>query len=149
MPHRSKSFNSFFIPDYMKKLQEKTLAVEKSRKTPVKISTKVLLKATPRLAATNSREPITLAEMFPEKSARIRTILPTTRRIGFKFAGCCPVPARPRKNLSIVKQFQQSAESLDTFNSKFVIGRRKLLKPIFINDRPRIEYFMDYRWLNV
>lgn len=133
----------------MKKLQERTLIVEKSRTTPLKISTKILLKATPRLPTSKPKEPFTMDEMFPDRSARIRTVLPTTRRIGFKFAGCCPVPARPRKNLSIVKQFQQSAESLDTFNSKFVIGRRKLLKPIFINDRPRIEYFMDYRWLNL
>lgn len=151
VPNRSESFNSkpIFISDSMKKLQEKTLAVEKSRKTPLKISTKILLKMTPRVAASSSREPITMAEMFPDRSARIRTVLPTARRIGFKFAGCCPVPARPRKNLSIVKQFQQSADSLDTFNSKLVIGRRKLLKPIFINDRPPIEYFMDYRWLNL
>lgn len=133
----------------MKKLEAKTLAAEKSRKAPLKISTKILLRRMPRMTASNELDPITMDEMFPDRSARIRNVLPTTRKIGFKFAGCCPVPAKPRKNLSIVKQFQQSTESLAKFNNQFVIGRRKLLKPIFVNNRPPLEYFMDYRWLNL
>lgn len=137
------------IPGYMRRLQEKTRAIEKSRKAPLKISTKILLKTSPLSPDTNPKPPPTLDDLFPDKTPRIRNMLPTTRKIGFKFAGCCPVPAKPRKNLSIVKQFEQSAESLATFNSKFVIGRRKLLKSIFVNDRPPIEYFMDYRWLNL
>lgn len=133
----------------MKRLQAKTLAAQNSRKTPLKIATKTLLKTIPRPTPSKPKEAVTLEDMFPQKSARIRSVLPTTRKIGFKFAGCCPVPAKPRKNLSTVQQLQQSAESVAAFNSKFVIARRRQLKPIFINDRPRIQFFMDYRWLNL
>lgn len=143
------TWNMIYLPEFMRKLQAKTLAAVKSRKAPLKIPTKTLLRRIPRVPASIELDPITMDEMFPGRSARIRNLLPTTRRIGFKFAGCCPVPAKPRKNLSSVKQYQQSAESLAKFSNKFVIGRRKLLKPIFTNNRPPIEYFMDHRWLNL
>lgn len=89
-----------------------------------------------------------MSEIFPEKADPIKSSLPMTRKIGFKFAGCCPVPAKPKKNLSVEKKFEQSNELLQRFNQRFVIGRRKLLKPIYIN-HTQPTHHCDYRFLHL
>lgn len=135
---------NFLFLEYLKKIQKDFN--NKTNGKVTKIQSKLLLTNLVRNKIEKESKPNSMDEIFPERTDIIKAQLPTKRKIGFKFAGCCPVPAKPRKNLSIEQKFEQSSELLERFNTRFVICRRKLLKSIFLDDKQKISNLCDYRF---
>lgn len=136
---------------YMEKLLQKSLKLKKlQQQKPLKISSKFLLKSICRQTPPISNNMVNCIDtIFPERAPIIKTVSSTIRKIGFKFAGCCPVLAKPKNRPTAHQQFVQSNELRKTFNSKIVVCRRKLLKTICINDYPPIGHLIDNRWFNI
>lgn len=136
----------------IKKLQNRTLALKRKQKQqPLKIGTKFLLASNDRPKPTepSKTKKLSMDDVFPDRTPPIRKLAPSTRRIGFKFAGCCPVLAKPNLKLTSEQQFVQSIDLCNKLNRRIIVCRRKLLKPIFINDFPSINYLIDNRQYNI
>lgn len=159
-----------YYAKYIKKMLNRTLVLRKKQKqSPLKIGTKYLLASMDRpkssetatatvtttittatTASMTTKKPIiSMDDMFPDRTPLIRKLAPTTRRIGFKFAGCCPVLAKPNLKLTSEQQFVQSIDLCNKLNKRILICRRKLLKPIYINDYPTISHLIDNRQYNI
>lgn len=66
------------------------------------------------------------------------------KKINFRFSGCRPVNLRGRKNKLIPTVVEPVIvqQPLDSFHSKVVIGKRKLLKPV--SNIPKVSYCANY-----
>lgn len=138
-----------YYPKYMEKLRERIKAKQKNKQhlESLKINSKTMLKFIERTNPSNGQngKSPTIGDFFPERTSHIRKIAPSTRRIGFKFAGCCPVLAKSTIKLSAEQQFVQSFDLCNKLNKRIVICRRKLLKPIYINKHADLSYLTDHR----
>lgn len=147
-----------YHPKYVAKLQQR--AQSKRYKLPVaiapplKISSKSMLRFSERKyllpkPRITTHQP-TIDELFPERIKHInRLMAPAQRRIGFKFAGCCPVLVKTSIKLSAEQQFVQSFDLYNKLNKRIVICRRKLLKPIYINHAANLSHLTDNRQYNI
>lgn len=143
-----------YYPKYMEKMRQRIIAKQKRQpqeEPPLKISSKSLLKFIERTNPSNGRSGSrpTMADLFPERTSHIRKVAPSMRRIGFKFAGCCPVLAKSTIKLSAEQQFVQSFDLCNKLNKRIVICRRKLLKPIYINKLADLRHLTDNRQYNI
>lgn len=136
-----------YYPKYIDKLNKRVASQSKKQKT-LKISSKTLIRFNERTTGSDRKKP-TIDDLFPERTSHIRKVAPSTRRIGFKFAGCCPVLAKSTIKLSAEQQFIQSFDLYNKLNKRIVICRRKLLKPIYINKNPSLSHLIDNRQYNI
>lgn len=138
-----------------KQQQQQQLAAE----APLKISTKSMIRFTERTQPTThttsdttqkQQQKSRIDDLFPERTVMLHKTAPTQRRIGFKFAGCCPVLAKQTVKFSAEQQFVQSFDLCNKLNKHIIVCRRKLLKPIHINyHHPNLHNFIDYRQYNI
>lgn len=88
--------------------------------------------------------------LFPDRQTQSTS---RNKKIGFRFAGCRPVPVKPKLKSTVTQEIVQAEESLRKFNEKIVICKRKLLKPMYFNDyvdeKDRNSLVTDYRWLTI
>lgn len=136
-----------YYPKYIDKLNKRVMLRTTKQKT-LKISSKTLIRFNERISMPDRKRP-TIDDLFPERTSHIRKVAPSTRRIGFKFAGCCPVLAKSTIKLSAEQQFIQSFDLYNKLNKRIVICRRKLLKPIYINKNPSLSHLTDNRQYNI
>lgn len=127
------SINFFtFSTEYLEKLT-KRVQRRMHRSTPtisVHIMAKLVIRTIPPLESKIS----TFTELFPER------IVPGSRKIGFKFAGCCPVTLKSKyKSLGGQQHLQRQPPTpvaqlfhapIGMFHKNVVICKRKLLKPL-------------------
>lgn len=144
-----------YYPRYLDKLKNRTFEQSKRQKQtakPLKITSKSMIRFTDRApqktTGQNGRTP-SIDDLFPDRTSHIRKVAPSTRRIGFKFAGCCPVLAKSTIKLSAEQQFVQSFDLCNKLNKRIIICRRKLLKPIHINQHPNLSHLTDNRQYNI
>lgn len=141
-----------YYSKYLDKLKVRA-QTKKHKQTaqPLKITSKSLIRFTDRTHRTSGSNGRTssINDFFPELTSHVRKVTPSTRRIGFKFAGCCPVLAKSTIKLSAEQQFVQSFDLCNKLNKRIIICRRKLLKPIYINQHPSLSHLTDYRQYNI
>lgn len=142
-----------YYPKYVDKLQKRAMSKKAKSTTPtLKICSKSMVRFNERnnleKGQTLDKKP-TIDDLFPERTSYIRKITPSTRRIGFKFAGCCPVLAKSTNKLSAEQQFVQSFDLCSKLNKRICICRRKLLKPIYINHHENVSHLTDNRQYNI
>lgn len=150
--HLQPSTNSLtsYSSEYLEKLTQRIQRRQKLRRTStisVHITAKLVLRTIPPLESKIS----TFAEVFPER------VVPGSRKIGFKFAGCCPVTLKSKYKSLGGQQHQQRqpptpVEQLfhapvGLFHKNVVICKRKLLKPL-TNAKP-VWRVSDLRRMNV
>ncbi|XP_055316588.1 uncharacterized protein LOC129576090 [Sitodiplosis mosellana] len=145
---------------------------------PLKISSKSMLRFSERkhLHSKQTTRPASqpnIDDLFPERIKHIQRMMTTAsssssmssssssstssflstatqRRIGFKFAGCCPVLTKSTSiKRSAEQQFVQSFDLYNKLNKRIVICRRKLLKPIYINHSANLSHLTDNRQYNI
>lgn len=120
-------------PEYLEKLTQRVQRRQQLRLTPtisVHITAKLVLRTIPPLETKIS----TFTEVFPER------VVPGSRKIGFKFAGCCPVTLKSKYKSLGGQQHQQRQTPTPVaqlfhapagvFHKSVVICKRKLLKPL-------------------
>lgn len=78
-------------------------------------------------------------DLFPERQPM------KSCKIGFKFAGCCPVALKKTSVSSM--EIEPTDDNLESFNSKVVICRRRLLKSVM--DHKMIASYYDIRQMLV
>lgn len=147
-----------YHPKYVGKMQKRaqSKAKQPSAPPPVKISSKYMYRFNERtyliqIKKTKRHSQPTIDDLFPDRIKHTHKMMtaPSTRRIGFKFAGCCPVLAKTTNKLSAEQQFVQSFDLYNKFNKRIVICRRKLLKPIYINHPNNLGHLTDNRQYNI
>lgn len=139
-----------YYSKYIEKLLKRMLTQRKQQKTPpIKISTKFLLVLTQK--STTTTHTGTIDELFPDRSPPIqKPASVTSRRIGFKFAGCCPVLAKSTTlKLNAEQKFVQSTELNSKLNRFIVIAKRKMLKSVYINGYTNFNHLLDNRQYNI
>lgn len=120
--------------------------IRKQNKSKSQLQTTTSIYIAPKLVLTTLKHTkaaaIEFNEIFPERSIR------KSRKIGFKFAGCCPVILKPkRKTNADILMEQQLEQMRNNFNKKTVICRRKLMKPIMNTRKKNVLY--DFGRLNL
>uniref|UniRef100_A0A2M4AH81 Uncharacterized protein n=1 Tax=Anopheles triannulatus TaxID=58253 RepID=A0A2M4AH81_9DIPT len=119
-------------------------------KTCYKVVAKVLLRKVPRTNSRPERTRIMLSEGFEELQPRrlpssASTMAPRAR-FGFRFPGCRPVSTKMVQSYTkgvsstLPATLKQNADLLNTFNSKVVIARRRMLKTA-TNEPPKRHVF--------
>lgn len=141
-------YYSKYLDKLMSRAQTKT---QKQTEKTVKISPKLLIRFRERTYRTTGAtiNKTSIDDFFPDRTSFVRKITPSTRRIGFKFAGCRPVLAKSTIKLSTEQQFVQSFDLCNKLNKRITICRRKLLKPIYINPNPNLSNLTDNRQYNI
>lgn len=132
------------------KLNDRSLARQKKlmESPPLKIAAKLLVRLKDRPVVVR-KSLHTIDDYFPERASQVQRMAVASRKIGFKFAGCCPVIGK-----AVTKQTNSEPTFVPTdfdkkFNERFVICGRKLLKPIYINKRGDIRLIVDYKRYNI
>uniref|UniRef100_A0A1Y9IW53 Uncharacterized protein n=1 Tax=Anopheles minimus TaxID=112268 RepID=A0A1Y9IW53_9DIPT len=118
----------------------KVIATTNCYKVAAKVFPKRLVSFTPRMSATNPTLQATFDDYsdkrLPCLSAANQTPKP---RIEFRFPGCRSIPLKTSAGAPTapnVVGVKQNTASLSSFNSKIVVARRRLLKPV-TNEPPR------------
>lgn len=143
-----------YYPKYLEKVRNRIVAqsmrMQRQTGTPIKIFSKLKIRFLDRpFERRATTKPPAINDFFPERTTPVRKLVPTMRRIGFKFAGCCPILAKSNTKQNAEPQFVQSIDLYKKINRRIVVGRGKNLKPIYKNADPNLSHLIHYRQYNI
>ncbi|XP_050100544.1 uncharacterized protein LOC126581122 [Anopheles aquasalis] len=139
-----------FIENLYRKYGRRSLKII-AAKTCYRVEAKVVLKRLPRTNIHSDRKCLMLSECFEELQLKrlpssSNTMQAPRARFGFRFPGCRPMSTKMTQNYTkalsstIPATLKQNADLLNTFNSKVVVARRRMLKTA-TNEPPKRRVF--------